>query len=405
MTGMRISDYSKRSIAEPAIDGHMLENMHALLRYARSKQLETTELIRQFVECESPSDDAAAVNRFVELLTATVKDIAEVRTYPGGSHGRHIRCEFTLPGERKQGRILALGHSDTVWPSGTLRTMPFRRSKGRLWGPGVFDMKGGLALFIMAMRGLRELEIPVARKVVLQVNSDEEIGSPSSRPLTEEIARKSKAVLVLEPAAGLDGKAKTARKGVGDYTVTVRGIPAHAGLDFEKGVNAIVEMARQVETIAGFTRLGKGITVSPGVIRGGTRSNVVPAECTVEVDVRVPRMADISYVEKQFAGLRPFDKRCKIEVSGGVNRPPLERTPGVAALFRRAEDIAADIGVGLDECAVGGGSDGNFTGALGVPTLDGLGAIGDGAHAAHESILIGRLADRTALLGTLVASL
>ncbi len=378
--------------------------MDALLRYARANQRNTITLIRQFVECESPSDNPAAVNRFVELLAESVKDIASVRTYPGGAYGKHVRCEFKLPGEKKQGQVLALGHSDTVWPLGTMREMPFKESKGRLWGPGVFDMKAGLALFITAMRGLRELGIPVSRRVILQVNSDEEIGSPSSRSLTEEIAKKSSAVLVLEPAAGVDGKLKTARKGVGDYTVTVRGVPSHAGLDFEKGVSAILEMARQVEKIAGFTRLGKGITVSPGVIQGGTRSNVVPAECTVEVDVRVPRMADIAYIEKQFSSLRPFDKRCKIEVRGGVNRPPLERTSGVAALYGRAKAIAEGLGLDLDECAVGGGSDGNFTAALGVPTLDGLGAVGEGAHSPNESILINRLADRTVLIGRLVAS-
>ena len=207
-----------------------------------------------------------------------------VKTFAGGTCGKHFRCEFQLPGRKKSGQILALGHSDTVWPLGTLRTMPFRQASGRLHGPGVFDMKAGLALFITAMRILRELDLPIARRVVLQVNSDEEIGSPSSRPLTEAAAPESVAVLVLEPAAGSNGKLKNARKGVGDYTVTVCGVPAHAGLDFEKGASAIVEMARQIERIAGFTRLDRGVTVSPGVIAGGTRSNVVPDLCTVEVD-------------------------------------------------------------------------------------------------------------------------
>src|SRR6266853_4790323 len=230
---------------------------------------EVIATIRAFVECESPSDDAVNVNHFVDLLAETVKDIARVSTYPGGpagskAYGKHLRCEFLLPGRKKQGQILALGHSDTVWPLGTLRTMPFRQAQGRLGGPGVFDMKAGLAFFIFAMRALREQDLPVARKVVLQVNSDEEIGSPSSRALTEEGARASSAVLVLEPSQGLDGKLKTSRKGVGDYTVTVHGRAAHAGLDFLNGASAIVEMARQVQKIAGFTRLDRGITVSPG---------------------------------------------------------------------------------------------------------------------------------------------
>jgi glutamate carboxypeptidase len=367
---------------------------------------EVIATIRQFVECESPSDDPASVNRFVDLLAETVKDIARVKTYPGGkSHGKHLRCEFVLPGSKKTGQLLALGHSDTVWPLGTLRTMPFRQAQGRLWGPGVFDMKAGLAFFIFAMRALREQDLPVARRVVLQVNSDEEVGSPSSRPLTEEAARASMAVLVLEPSQGLDGKLKTARKGVGDYTVTVHGRAAHAGLDFLNGASAIVEMARQVQRIAGFTRLARGITVSPGLIQGGTRSNVIAAECRVEIDVRAPKVADARYLERQFASLKPFDKRCTIEVTGGMNRPPLERTAGVRALFRKAQRLAAELGVELEESSVGGGSDGNFTAALGVPTLDGLGAVGEGAHAVNESILLNRMADRIALLSKLVAAL
>jgi glutamate carboxypeptidase len=283
--------------------------------------------------------------------------------------------------------------------------MPYRQSRGRLWGPGVFDMKAGLAFFLFAMQGLRDLDLPVARKVVLQVNSDEEVGSPSSRVLTEEAARRSGAVLVLEPSTGLEGKLKTSRKGVGDYTIAIRGRAAHAGLDFSNGASAIVEMARQVEHIAGFTRLDRGITVSPGVISGGTRSNVVAAECSCEIDIRAPREADRKYLERKFASLRPFDRRCTIEVTGGLNRPPMERAAGVRKLFRLAQRLARELGVELEESSSGGGSDGNFTAALGVPTLDGLGAVGEGAHAPHDSILVNRLADRTALLAKLVAAL
>jgi glutamate carboxypeptidase len=371
---------------------------------------EAIAMIRAFVECESPSDDASAVNRFVDLLAASVQDIARVKTFSRGQRqgktlGKHVRIEFMLPGRKKDGQILALGHSDTVWPVGTLRTMPFRRSGGRLWGPGVFDMKAGLVFFIFAMRALRQRDVPVARRVILQVNSDEEIGSPSSRALTESAARASRAVLVLEPSQGLDGKLKTARKGVGDYSVTVRGKAAHAGLDFSNGASAIVEMSRQIQKIAGFTRLGRGITVSPGVIHGGTRSNVIAAVCSAEIDVRIPRAADARYVARQFASLRPFDKRCTIHVTGGMNRPPLERTAGVRALFAKAQALAAEMGIALEETSVGGGSDGNFTAALGVPTLDGLGAVGEGAHASNENIRIDRIADRIALLSTLVAAL
>jgi glutamate carboxypeptidase len=209
----------------------------------------------------------------------------------------------------------------------------------------------------------------------------------------------------LEPGTGLEGKLKTARKGVGDYTITVHGKASHAGVDFSNGANAIIEMARQLERIAGFTRLDRGVTVSTGVIRGGTRSNVVPAECVAEVDVRAPRDRDRQYLERMFASLKSFDKRCSIEVAGGLNRPPMERSAGVRKLFRLASGLAAELGVTLEESSTGGGSDGNFTAALGVPTLDGLGAVGEGAHAVNESVLVDRIADRTALLAKLVAAL
>jgi len=377
----------------------------SFLRAACAKQNQIIACIRELVECESPTGHAPGQNKFTDLFSRQVSGIARVRRYPGG----HICCEFALPGSKptskKDGQILALGHSDTVWPIGTLKTMPFRQVRGRLWGPGVLDMKAGLVFFVFAMRILLEHDVPVRRKVILQINSDEETGSESSRALTEAIARQSAAVLVLEPGTGLEGKVKTARKGVGDFQVTVRGRAAHAGLDFEKGANAVLEMARQVERIAGFTRLDRGITVSPGVIQGGTRSNVVPAMCHVEIDVRAPRAADGRYLERQFASLKPFDKRCKIEVTGGLNRPPMERSSAVRKLFSAARGLAAEIGIDLEESASGGGSDGNFTAALGIPTLDGLGAVGEGAHAAHESILINRIADRTALLAKLVAAL
>ena len=379
--------------------------MDRFLRYARQKQKEIIALTREFVECESPSDDPPSVDRFISLATKRTQDIATVSVSRGTTYGPNARFTFTLPGKKKDGQILALGHSDTVWPMGTLGKMPFRESRGRLWGPGVLDMKGGLAFFIFAMRALRDLDVAVARKVVLQVNADEEVGSELSRAWTEEAAKQSVAVLVLEPGTGLEGKLKTARKGVGDYTITVRGRASHAGVDFLNGANAIVEMSRQLQKIAGFTRLDRGVTVSPGVVHGGTRSNVVPAECRAEVDIRAPRDRDRVYLERSFGSLKPFDKRCTIEVTGGLNRPPMERSAGVRKLFQTAKALAAELGVVLEESATGGGSDGNFTAALGVPTLDGLGAVGEGAHAVNESILVNRIADRTALLAKLVAAI
>ena len=380
--------------------------MDQTLAWTSARQNQIVALIREMVECESPSDSVEAVNRFVELTGDMLSGEAKVKTFSGGAnYGRHLRAEFHLPGKKKSGQILALGHSDTVWPMGTLKTMPFREADGRLWGPGVLDMKAGIAFFIFAMRALREMDVQVARKVILQLNSDEEVGSHSSRPLTEDAAKQSAAVLVLEPGTGLAGKLKTARKGVGSYTVTVRGIASHAGVDFSAGANAIVELARQIDRIAGFTDLGKGLTVSPGVIRGGTRSNVVPAEAELEVDIRIARLRDEGPLKKKFASLKLVDKRCSIEVTGGLNRPPMERSSGVVRLFQTASRLAKEFGVKLEESSTGGGSDGNFTAALGIPTLDGIGAVGEGAHAVTESILTDRIADRTALIARLVAAL
>jgi glutamate carboxypeptidase len=376
-----------------------------ILSYIQARQPEIIALIRRFVECESPSDKPDAVNRFVELISDTVAPFAKVKTTGGGAYGRQLVCEMSLPGRKKKGQILALGHSDTVWPMGTLRAMPFREAQGRLWGPGVLDMKAGIAFFIFAVRALRELEIPVPSKVLLQVNSDEEVGSEASRALTEKNAARSQAVLVLEPGTGLEGKLKTARKGVGDFTVTVRGRASHAGVDFSAGASAVLELARQIDRIAGFTHLARGITVNPGVVAGGTRTNVVAAEARVEVDIRVLYLRDVPALEKRFRSLKPFDRRCSIEVTGGLNRPPMERSAGIVRLFRTAQKLARELGVPIEESLTGGGSDGNFTAALGIPTLDGLGAVGEGAHASNESLLVNRIADRTALLAKLLVSL
>jgi len=379
--------------------------MDQILAFTQARQGAIIETIRQMVEVESPSDDRAAVNRHVEQLCDMLSGEAKLTRKKGGIYGDHLLVEFNLPGRKKNGQILALGHTDTVYPLGILKTMPWREADGRLWGPGVLDMKGGVAFFIHAMRALRALEIPVASKVVLQLNSDEEVGSHSSRALTEAMALKSKCVLVLEPGTGLTGKLKTARKGVGGYNVTVHGKAAHAGVDFSNGANAITELARQIQVIATFTDLSKGLTVNPGVIHGGTRTNVVPATATVEVDLRVARLRDAASLEKKFRALKAFDKRCRLEITGELNRPPMERTRAIGELFAKARALAAEVGVVLEESSTGGGSDGNFSAALGVPTLDGLGTVGEGAHAVNESILIDRIADRTALLAKLTAGL
>jgi glutamate carboxypeptidase len=381
----------------------------SILSHLRTRETEIIRLIRQLVECETPSGDPTALNHFVELVADTLAPVADIRTCSGGDYGPHLICDIRLPSANRpddpRASVLVLGHSDTVWPLGTLGSMPFRHEDGRLWGPGVFDMKAGIAFFIFAIEALREADLPVHTNIRLQLNSDEEVGSPTSRALTQSNAALSQAVLVLEPATGPSGKLKTARKGVGQFRVTVRGKAAHAGLDFAAGASATLELARQLERISHFTKLERGITVNPGVISGGTRPNVVAAEAWADIDVRMLREEDAQLLETEFRALAPIDPRCSIEVAGGLNRPPMLRSEKTVALFHKAKECARELGLELDESLAGGGSDGNFTAAMGIPTLDGLGAVGEGAHAINESILIDPIAGRTALLAKLLAAL
>jgi glutamate carboxypeptidase len=379
--------------------------MHPFLRHAREKQPEIMALIQAMVECESPSDSPADVNRLLDLIAEHTRSFASAETMEGAPYGRNLRLQFKLRSRTEKGQILGLGHSDTVWPLGTLDEMSWNIRDGRLWGPGVLDMKAGLAFFIYAVKILMELGVPASRPVALLIVSDEEVGSPASRPLTEAEARKSSAVLVLEPGTGLAGKLKTARKGVGRYTVQIQGRASHAGVDFAAGASAIVEAAHQIQNLVRFTDLDQGTTVNPGVISGGTRSNVVAAHARVEVDVRVARLHDAHALDKKLRALEPVDKRCTVTVEGGLNRPPMERTEAIANLFRRAQGIGRDLKIELEESSTGGGSDGNFTAALGVPTLDGLGAVGEGAHAPNECVLVDRIADRTAMLAGLLSQI
>jgi glutamate carboxypeptidase len=273
-------------------------------------------------------------------------------------------------------------------------------SDGRLWGPGTLDMKVGVAMALTTIEMLTEAGL-LEREVVLLINSDEEIGSPVSRPITERIAQECAAVFVLEPAQGL--AYKTARKGTGNWRVDIKGVAAHAGVDFEKGASALRELASVIETVSGWTDLKRGLTVSVGLAGGGSKTNVIPAEAWAEVDGRIARAADGPRIERKFAALKAADKRCSVIVAGGINRPPMERTRGTVALYRRARELAADLGFQLDEASTGGASDGNFTSALGIPTLDGMGAVGEGAHARHESVLLEHLPARTALLAGMLA--
>jgi glutamate carboxypeptidase len=373
------------------------------LQYFSQHRDEIIATIRELVESESPSDNKVAVDRIAEVIAQKFFRLGGViRLHEVKTFGNHLQVDF--PGESHAKPILLLGHYDTVYPLGTLPAMPCRVAGDKLTGPGVLDMKSGIALMLYALRGVQEFHGRLPRPVTVFLVSDEEVGSESSRAITESLAKKSAAVLVLEPSYGLHGAVKTARKGVGEYLVKVTGTASHAGLDFEKGANAILELAHQIEKISGFTDLKKGLTVNVGIVRGGSRTNVVPAEATAQVDVRIARMRDAAGIDKKMHGLRPVNRRCKVLVNGGMNRPPMERSAGVALLYAQAAAIARDLGWKLGEAAVGGGSDGNFTAGLGIPTLDGLGGVGDGAHAIHEHILISELPRRAALLAGLITS-
>ena len=373
----------------------------ALLSWARDNQTAIVKLIREFVECESPTDSPVDVKWFMDLLIESTSDIALCRL----SRNRSLVCRFKLPGNGKNGQLLALGHADTVWPLDTLKTMPFRRAEGRLWGPGVLDMKAGIALALHVLEALLAWgNGKLSRPVTLLLVSDEEVGSATSRAFTEKIARDAAAVLVLEPAYGLHGAVKTARKAVGEYTIQVTGVAAHSGLDFEKGHSAVIELAHQILEISKLADEARGVTLNVGKISGGTRPNVVPATATATVDVRIASSKDVAEVERKLTALKSLNLHCSISIVGRMNRPPMERTEAVASLYFKAREIAQSLSWDLSEAAVGGGSDGNFTAALGIPTLDGLGAVGEGAHAEHESVVISELPKRATLLASLIES-
>jgi len=372
----------------------------AIFRHVEKKEGWIRDALRELVQQESPSEDRLAVNAAIRLVERLAREHGvRAKRHRQNQFGDVLELRFG-PSRTKQKPVLLLGHLDTVWPIGTLARMPWRETDGRYWGPGVLDMKAGVVMALAALNTLREMKL--ARPATLLLNSEEEVGSPISRAITERLALESAAVLVLEPAQGL--AYKTARKGVGQYHVQVTGVGAHSGVDFERGHSAVLELAKLVQTISGFTDLTRKLTVNCGVIAGGTRSNVVASSAYTEVDVRIAKASDAASVQKLFRGLKVSDPKCKLTITGGINRPPMERKAGTIALFKKARALAAELGFVLEEAATGGGSDGNFTAALGVPTLDGMGAVGDGAHAAHESVVIEHLVPRTALLAAMIAS-
>jgi glutamate carboxypeptidase len=374
-----------------------------VLRWLTEREHEMVDCVREFVLRESPTHSKMACDQLSTYLEVQFVAIGgRAKIHRQDIAGDHLQVDFS--GAEGREPLLLLGHLDTVYDLGTLQTMPWREENRRLYGPGVFDMKSGIAQLLFALAALREIRGGLPRPVKVLLVSDEEGGSQSSRAITENLAKQCAAVLVCEPS-GPEGALKTARKGVGSFTVRVTGKASHAGLDFEKGESAILELAHQIEAISRLTDLERGTTLNVGVIRGGTRSNVVAAEAVAEVDLRIAHKGDGAIMESKIRRLRSVNKKCKLEVEGGINRPPLERTKDVVALFELARRIAGDLGFALEEIAVGGGSDGNFTAGVGVPTLDGLGAVGEGAHAPHESIVAAELPRRAALLAGLIEAI
>lgn len=359
------------------------------------------DFIEALVAIESPSDDPVAVNHCGAELASRLAALGGVVTRVSASTaGDHLRVSFGS-GTRQ---ILMLGHFDTVWPIGQLDRMPLKREAGRLYGPGVFDMKAGIALATLATRAVLDAGGLANCQVVMLWTTDEEIGSTTSQALIEAEARRSEAVLVFEPSLP-GGGLKTSRKGVGQFEMHVRGVSAHAGLDPGKGISAVRELARQITAIDELQDPASGVTVTVGVIAGGTRANVVPAEARAIIDARASTRADADRVERHMKALVPFLPGAQLTVTGGFDRPPLERTAGVVRLFEMAREVAKELGQTLEEGSAGGGSDGNFTAALGVPTLDGFGAVGDGAHALHEHVDIEALVPRAAVIAGLLERL
>ena len=380
--------------------------MRQLQGVLRPRTRDIARLLGKFVCCESPSHQKTAVDHFGEVVAKEwEKRGAKVRILRHPARGNQVRAEIWLGQGRPKGQLMVLGHLDTVYPLGTLAKMPFRVQGGRAFGPGTFDMKGGLVIALAAVDALAELGIQSKKRLVFFWNSDEEIGSHASRVAIEREAKKSDAVLVLEPAAGADGKLKTARKGLGSAEIIVAGRAAHAGLDPGAGVNAVHELAEQIVRLEHLNNAKRGIALQATVIEGGTVSNVVPHHARAEIDIRYTHLADAPKIDRQLRHLRAILPNARVEVRGGINRPPLERTSAVVRLFHHARDLMHALGHDLGEAWTGGGSDGNFTAALGVPTLDGLGAVGNGAHSAVEHVVIRSLPERAALLAGLLATL
>jgi glutamate carboxypeptidase len=372
------------------------------LRFLKTRLPEMLSTLQRLVLAESPGLEKEPADRCCDILAAEwQKRGASVERIAQKVRGDQLRITWWPQKSRPLGQFLVLGHYDTVYSCGVLAKMPFRVAGGKAYGPGIFDMKAGLTQALFALDALQQIKVPLRRRLVFLWTSDEEIGSDASRKLIEAEARRSDAVFVLEPSLGPKGLIKTARKGVGEAELIVSGRASHAGLAPQEGVNAIHELSRQLLRVQKWNDLRRGVTVNADVIEGGTRVNVIAARARAFLDLRALRVSDMRCIERRLHALRPILPGAKLEVRGGFNRAPLERKSS-AALYTEAKALAAQMGLSLGECTAGGGSDGNLTAAVGVPTLDGLGAVGHGAHSKDEHILINTMPARAALLAALL---
>ena len=375
-----------------------------LLSYCQSRADELLQDVRALVEQESPTLDARATTAITTDVMARCQELGLETQLHDTDTGAHLVATATFDREGGARPVMLLGHVDTVWPRGTLASRPFCIANGCAYGPGIFDMKSGIVIMLAALEGLAVLGLRPRCPITIFLSCDEESGSPKSRPLIEAEAAKCSAVLVLEPPLP-GGVAKTERKGVASYEIIARGVSAHAGLDPDKGVSAIAELAHQLLVLYRLNDLERGISVNAGVVHGGTYPNVIAAEARAQVDVRFRTMAQAQEIFRRIESLQPLLPGATVEVRGGINRPPLERTADVISLLELAREEAQHLGFSLRDGASGGGSDGNFTAALGIPTLDGLGVDGDGAHAESEHIVVADLPRRAAFLAALLTRL
>jgi glutamate carboxypeptidase len=375
-----------------------------LISALRPRQSQMVELLRELVLLESPSTEKAAADHCCGFLAAQWMLRGGItHILKREQRGNHLRVVWPPADLEPTGQLLVLGHYDTVYPTGTLEKMPFHVSGGKAYGPGTFDMKAGIVQALFAFEVLQELKLPVTNSIVFLWTSDEEIGSESSRSLIEEEAKRSNAVFVLEPSLGLSGLLKTSRKGVGQAELVIDGRASHAGLAPEEGINAIHEIAAQIARIERWNNHRRGVTINADIVEGGSRANVIAEHAKAILDLRAWRPADMHTLERKLHSLKPVHRGAKIKITGGFDRPPLERKHS-AALFARAKSLAKQMGFAVGEAAAGGGSDGNFTAALGIPTLDGLGAVGDGAHSTQEHVVVKAMPQRAALLAALLAT-